>query len=346
MKYFAGYLRAAAAFFILTVLSLSCHAANAPSLFFNDEAWYKDNVSPLVMRGETCYVPAELFGMLDGIEVSVYNEDNILIANTETGKYISVLFQQSSAAVNGKTIEKTGIFRDNGVFYIELDSVSDAVGIEYEMLTADNGHIAVRIYDTEQRMSSEALLKSYSEEGETADTYTPNRSENDETDTRKTIYLLCREADDRAYSNAVTLLKNADMRYTMFIGENASPTEIISLSAFGAYGIALSDSDVEGLNKINENCRKITRQLTHYTLAGDNSDEYTKLTDAGYIPVIPDVTVSISVNANESFREITDRLSENGACTVLLENCWQSEYIISLIAGLDYDEYITANLSD
>ena len=83
-----------------------------PSLFCNNEAWYKDGVAPLVMRDGIAYVPAELFELFDSVSVSSPNDNNLLIHNLLDGRYISILFTERRAAVNGTIYENINTFRD------------------------------------------------------------------------------------------------------------------------------------------------------------------------------------------------------------------------------------------
>ena len=103
-----------------------------PTLFYNDDAWYKDSSSPLVERGGEYFVPAEIFKMFDSISVTTPTSDNLLIHNTETGEYISMLFSSQSAAVNGEIIRGVGLFRDSGAYYVNAETVGNAVGIKRE----------------------------------------------------------------------------------------------------------------------------------------------------------------------------------------------------------------------
>ena len=76
---------AAAVLLALCILVSSPAAAALPSLFTGDEAWYRDPLEPLVIRDGAYYVPADLFGALDGVTCTMPAEGNLLFENTETG---------------------------------------------------------------------------------------------------------------------------------------------------------------------------------------------------------------------------------------------------------------------
>ena len=62
---------------VLTLLVTSAYAAGEkelPTIIVNDEKWYKDTVSPLIVRDGKNYVPAEVFTMLDYISLTYPND--------------------------------------------------------------------------------------------------------------------------------------------------------------------------------------------------------------------------------------------------------------------------------
>ena len=70
---------------LAVLLGLGVFADSAlPSLFWNDEGWYKDGIAPLIVRDGRHYVPADLFAMLESISVTAPRQDNLLLSNTAT----------------------------------------------------------------------------------------------------------------------------------------------------------------------------------------------------------------------------------------------------------------------
>ena len=133
-----------------------------PSVIVNEDEWYKDTVSPMIMREGKYYVPAEAFAMFGSISMKNASDDNLLITNSETGKYVSVLFMAQAAAVNGEVVEGIGVFRDSGVYYIEAEAAADALGVSYEYYTSEEGKVTLRLYDENRIFSLEELVKIYS----------------------------------------------------------------------------------------------------------------------------------------------------------------------------------------
>ncbi len=74
--------------------------------------------------------------MFDSVTVTVPREDNLLIQNTATGWYLSVLFRDQTAAENGRILENVGVFRDSGMYYVEAVLACRAVGLETELYSA------------------------------------------------------------------------------------------------------------------------------------------------------------------------------------------------------------------
>ena len=112
--------------------SAAAEEVKIPSIIVNEEEWYKDSVSPMIERGGVYYIPAEVFTMFGYITMTTPKEENLLLTNLETQKYISILFMEQAAAVNGTVVEGVGVFRDAGVYYIEAESTASSLGVSYE----------------------------------------------------------------------------------------------------------------------------------------------------------------------------------------------------------------------
>ena len=65
--------RAAAVIAVLALLivpaSVFAAVGDVPSLFHNDEEWYKDGLYPLAVRNGEYYIPAELFSMFEDPDI-------------------------------------------------------------------------------------------------------------------------------------------------------------------------------------------------------------------------------------------------------------------------------------
>ena len=86
-------------------------------------------MSPLIVRDGKNYVPAEVFTMLDYISLTYPSDGNLFLMNTVSRNYISVLFMERAAAMNGEIIENIDVFRDAGEYYLDAEETAQALGI-------------------------------------------------------------------------------------------------------------------------------------------------------------------------------------------------------------------------
>ena len=144
-------------------------ASVLPSLFHNDEVWYKDSYSPLIVREGRIYVPAEFFGMFQGIRVTTHAGDNLLIENVATGGYVSILYGDGTSAVNGEIGTDVGVFRDESVYYVEAEPVAGALGLGTETRAGENGAMTLRVTDGSERLSMNQIAASYEPKDESGE---------------------------------------------------------------------------------------------------------------------------------------------------------------------------------
>lgn len=345
---------------LLTLVVLSpiyASETEIPSLFAGDEAWYKDAVSPLIIRNGVQFIPAELCSMLDTISVTTPREDNLLIHNTNTGAYISVLFSDRSAAVNGRIVENIAVFRDSGVFYIDAKLVADAVGLTLETYEEASGSISLRLSDETRLFTMEELISTYLPKTETpADSVLPTLPEEEDSSSYngklKRIYVLCKSSES-SYTpfSAQANCELYDIRYTWFLDSRNTTEDFLSVCADGEYGVVPSpnetySSTAEALDTLNETISVYTHRQTHFTLSTGEEAEDARLIEAGYIPLQPDFVVNGSSYPDSLLADIINYIGTAGSCTLLLEDCWNSERMVILLSELANSLYCTSNLSD
>lgn len=312
-----------------------------PSLFCNDEEWYKDTVSPLILRDGVYYIPADLCSMFDYISVTYPGSNNLLIHNTVTGEYISVLFREQSAALNGEIHDNVGVFRDDGVYYVDAALVCDAVGLGYDYYTSENGNVSLRVTDENRIFTFDDLISTYFSAPE--DIYIDDG--NGKEDVVKRIYLLCSSPDGHNLMfPARDNLEYYGLEYTLFLDISSSETTILSAIADGEYGITADSA--AGLDALSEKLFPYSRRNSRLTLSTGDADADLALRDAGYCPIRPDFTVNGATYADGMLTEIIDHLGKYESCTVYLEDCWSSQRMIVLISEINYKNYVTSNLTD
>lgn len=334
----------------LSLASASVFAAvgDVPTLFHNDEEWYKDGLYPMSVREGDHYIPAELFSMFDYISVTTPFENNVLIHNTESDQYVSILFKDASAAVNGNIIRDIGVFRDGEMYYVPAELVCGAIGMKYEIYTAENGKQSLRLYDDDHNAAFETLINEYLPDESGGEDTTVN----EQTGRTKRIFLLCKTAG--MYPSEYSAQRHLDaygLNYTVFLTSGIEWQDIVLGSAHGEYGVLPKNQKrvdgidmAEELDSLNLFIKGYTNKKSRLTLSTGNDEEDGILRNHGYIPIKPDFTVNGSSDAETLFSEIMLRATKNGSCVVYLEDCWNSARIAELISEIFDPSYITSNL--
>lgn len=340
----------AAVMIVLALLVTSAYAAGEnelPTIIVNDEKWYKDTVSPLIVRDGKNYVPAEVFTMLDYISLTYPTGGNLFIMNTVTRNYISVLFMERAAAVNGEIVENIDVFRDAGVFYLDAEETAKALGISYEYYDKGEGEVGVRFYDENMIFTLSELLRSYTESEQSTANDSPAQNTADSTNTVKKIYLFCSTPDDSdAYFPARGNLDYYGLDYTYFVSEETSDERITELAAEGGYCLALPEYNAEEsntdtadiiaayLDSLNARLKKLTGKVTRYTLTTGDDELDALLLDRGYYALKPDYTVNGASYPDGMAEEMRALLEERDYVTVFLEDCWNSERMAVLLSEM------------
>ncbi len=333
-------------FVLWGVTPTAADEADAPSIFVGDEEWYRDAIAPLITRGGRDYIPVEAFGMFDYIAVTTPRENNILVHNTATGEYISVLFDNRSAAVNGTVISSMGIFMEGETYYVDALTVAEAVGLRFESASVGKDTRAVRILDDDTSYTLNELLSPFLSEDDSG--YLDGSDGNDSTDGEpKRIYILCRQSATGSNApefSAFELLSRYGLNFTAFIHDTSRTEDVIRAAAQGEYGVYpayfWNMDTASAADMLNSDMKKITKRLTHITL--DLREEGAPL---GYHAISPDFTVNGVLSANYVFGQINEYFKTHSYCTLYLADCWNSEQMIILLSALDDNEIITSNLA-
>ncbi len=331
--------------------ALSGQAAETeiPSLFHNDEAWYKDSIAPLVVRDGKHYIPADLCAMFETIAVTMPRSDNLLITNTATGGYISILFPHQSAAVNGKILSSIGVFRDSGIYYVEAEPVCEAVGLTLETVSHKDGTVSMRIHDGSGNFSLERLIQMYLP----AENIVPDEEEEKDEEQRfvRRIYVLCSTPDiDEPAFPVRQYLDRYGLEYTLFFNEGTVAETALTAYAAGEYGVFPFDMDEENpaasCDALNDRFWRMTMQHAHLTLSTGKEAVDQALRRGGYLPITADFTVNGASDAEQVLDEMISYLTTHKSCILRLEDCWSSTQMIRLISELSSASYKTANLSE
>ncbi len=336
---------------LLFALPVWGEEATIPSLFAGNEAWYKDAISPLVIREGKNFVPAELCSMFDYISVTTPRENNLLLHNTLTGDYISILFKQRSAAVNGEIAYDIPVFRDSGTYYVDADTVAKALGLTVEIHTAKDGKVVLRLSDENRIFTLEELLASYFPQNETVldgEEELPVKNEPHSFNGKlKRIYVICQSPPhDYTPFPAKDSCDRYGINYTHFLDEDDSIEALLQASVSGVYGLSVKDGSEEALKALGDSLAVYTNKRARYTLSTGNKEADKALRDAGYIPISPNFTVNGSSRPDSLLVDIINYIGKHGSCTLYLEDCWNSERMAILLSELENSLYCTANLAE
>ena len=314
-----------------------------PSLYHNDEAWYKDSMAPLLTKDGVYHIPADILEMFSGITVQVSPENNnLLVHNTGTGTYASVLYRTATAAVNGEIVENVDIFRQGGYYYIGAEWIASVCGLECTFQKDVNGNTFLRLTNGEQRRSFDELIRDYKnstepeeDKKEPAETVVPDN------DNTKKIYLVCTDTPGTQNTAANLLLKNG-LPYTEFVVGTSEAERIVANAASVMSGVFAEDGTVEAADAVNERvltllCRKLPMVLLP---AGADPEAFIK---AGYIPIQPHFTVNYQTDPDVVFEDMLAYLRTNNHVVLRVgtDGCSQ-RMLVLLTELLGWNENYTA----
>jgi len=318
-----------------------------PTLFHNDEAWYKDEMAPALLKDGVFHVPGDFIALFDYITFSMErNGDNLLFVNTQNGDYLSILYSARAACFNGRILENVSIFRENGYYYIDAEFLCGCLGlsVEYsgEALPSDR---SVRIYDESRAMTFDELLALYEEEEPETEAvpeepavvppaekpaYSPTR-----------IYLICRDTASSEYVLARSAADQLGIGYCLFL--TADTEDVTGLNMRQTVGLAVSTP--EEADRINSSLYRVYRRKTHLVLSTGDTEADSAFRKAGYCILTPDFTVEHTTDAEVMFGEIVRYAEQNKSAVVVLEDVWQSETLLLLLETL-YKDYYTVGKID
>lgn len=328
-----------------------------PTIIVNDEKWYKDAVSPLIVRDDVVYVPADVFAMLDYIAIIEKNENNILIVNTETKSYVSLLFMESAAAINGVVVENIGLFRDSGVLYVEAETAAESLGLEYEYYSSDT--LTIRFYDESRVITLDELVHAYGESDTAMDeNETDSAGVTDESMSKK-VYVFCSTPENSdAYFKARDTLELYGVAYTYLVDENTSDGMIVELMANGDYCLKMpyytseeSDEDTADviaayLDGLNARLKKLSGKITRYVVCDDECGRESLLAERGYYIIRPEYTVNGASYPDGMVSDMDNSINEKGYTSIYLEDCWNSERMTIILAEMQDNDIKPCNIAD
>lgn len=321
--------------------SFSAPADDAPTLFHNDEAWYKDEIAPALLKDGILHVPSDFISMFDYITFTTESEgENLLFANVQTGDYISILYSARAACVNGRIIEGVSIFREHGYYYLDVEFLCDNLGLLVEYSGEESiTDRSVRVYDDERMMDFDTLLAMYDEEEPEAvpdePVEEPEKPDEGADYSPTRIYLICRDTAKSDIVLAWSLADRYGFDYSLFLTAESENIGAFDLSR----EIGLSAASLEEADRLNERIADVFRQKSHLVLTTGDDAVDSQLSAAGYYILKPDFTVERTTDAYHMFGEIVKHAAAYEYVVVLLGDVWQSETLLRYLDGLDKNYY-------
>ncbi len=226
--------------------AVSADENNISSIIVNDDEWYRDGEFPLTVRDGKYYVPAEAFTMFEYIRVTQPKKGNLLITNTTDGRYISILYMEQKAAVNGVIYSGIGVFRRSEKYYVDAEMTASALGISLEARTGGKsensesgsglteGMTVLRLYDDSHIFTLDELIETYAmydEDFDAAQTQPDqalyyedgyNYHYDYDSDDRRIFVLCTTPAGDEGQFSAASALDDERLDYTAALDEDSA----------------------------------------------------------------------------------------------------------------------------
>ena len=317
-----------------------------PTLFHNDEAWYKDSVAPLLMKNGVYHIPADLLGMFGDITVSYHNNDDNLLLTRGDGTYASVLFSDRRAAINGDICENIGIFRENGYTYVDAEWIAGVFSLTCEYSSTADGQTVLRLKDSEAVRTMEELLEVYIPAAETEETQPPETTEPETTPETeippetlpetviKRIYIL---SDDnywrQGYVPAEDIAGSSGLVCTLFLHEGSADEKLWEYGFFRSAGICAGS--VEEAEAVNRKLEERFYRRMEYVLPADENTDREALRQAGYIVIEPDFTVDAGVDPDVVYEALYAWMLENDTAVVRVGWDGCSQRMLALLCNLN-----------
>ncbi len=238
------------------LFSARVEAASTPGIFHNDERWYKDSAASLEVIDGIPYVPIDVFGMFSRIELSIdARRGEFMLYNRVSGAYISILYSEKIATVNGVEEVYLNLYKlHGGYYYVPAEYFCSVLSLQYEIVASAAAPYGktVRLSDGGQTKTIGELLAIY-EPGSGDSTDTPPVTErppvSSGTDTtERTVYLTFNTLHEENMYTILKALHTTGVQATFFVTQaeiEQYPTLICAAVADG-HTIALTCAETSG----------------------------------------------------------------------------------------------------
>lgn len=231
---------------------VSAASSVVPTLYCNDEVWYKDSDLPLVRYYSSYLVPVSIFEMMEGFEVAVdrVEEGQFVIANRTTGSYMTFNYTDSYAMTDkGEEFYFVSHRMYSSEYYVSAETVCEYFGLRCEIYSSSyDGSTCLRISDASAAETIQQLLLRYNPAALGVE-ITPPDTEIDPYAKGKKVYFTFQGIDEARTDRILSTLRRHGMSATFFLSEQEiidHPETVIRIYTEGhAIGI-YAHTKVEG----------------------------------------------------------------------------------------------------
>lgn len=289
------------------LFSVRVSAVGVPTLFHNDEKWYKDSTAHLEVIDGIPYIPVDIFSMFPHIELSMDSrKGEFMLYNRTTGRYISVLYEKRIATVDGTEEIYLNLYRlYGGYYYVPAEYFCQVMELSCTLRDSDAmGGKTMRIWDGTQSKTMEELLTLYVSSGSdsTSPSVTdpplpPDTSGVDRTE--RTVYLTFNTVREDNLYLLIEMMREANVQATFFFTAQeltAKPklvTQILTdghsvgLTAASVTDTADFLSQMDAANEVLYGITKMTTRIVQMPgsseAAGLTHEDNEAIAAAGYV---------------------------------------------------------------
>jgi len=305
-----------------------------PTLFHNDEAWFKDSLVPLRSKNGIYHIPTDFLSMFTGISVSYRdNGNNMLIQRGDA--YVSILYHNQTAIVNGNLVSGVSVFRQNGYYYVDAAWIAGILGLRCTYSTDGSGQVTLRVTNGEERRTMEELLAAYST-GEIYEDTTDWEDVPPEAETVKRVYIVTGDNwENPAFPDPMEICTNSNLQCTVFFHEKSNIEKVIEYGIQGKHGICAGS--VEEADAINEILYAATLHRCAYVLPADKNTDRKALTEAGYVVVEPNFIVNYQTDPDLLYTHIVSYMETADSAVVQVSGDGCSQRLLALLCNLTAD---------
>lgn len=306
---------------------------SVPSLFHNDEAWYKDSIAPLLVKDGRYHIPADVLNMFEGLQVS-YSQggDNVLVTDSD-GNYVSILFTDKTAVVNGELFENIGVFRENGYTYVDSEWIAGLLSLTCTYIQTEDGKTVLRLTDATVTRSWQELEALYREEAHSeTERDEPVVSPKPDTNMRQIYIVTGDNYENASFTAAEEIIENSGLTCTLFLHPDSLEEKYWLWGLTGQGGICANS--VTEADAVNDTLEKLCCRRLEYVLPASSDTDRDALRKAGYLVIEPDFVVDYRTDPDAVYAELVAYLAEHDQVIVQVSGDGCSQRMIALLCDL------------